>query len=125
MENISSGEIVRSHKGSDPPRFVTLEENTKEFPWVDTCKIRYLFQDESLEAGKDLLTLTNNPSQIPTNLEEVENEAVGDDLTRDYMENIWSIEDLLGRYEREILVWYHRLNYFYFKSIFRLSKRGG
>ena len=59
--------IMRYQKGSDKPRFATLEEHTKEAPWGNTCKIQVFGQDDILEAREDLLTLTKSPSQIPTN----------------------------------------------------------
>ena len=65
--------ITRHHKVSDPPIFSTLEESTKEDPWGDTWKPKILGQDRILEAGEYLLTPTEIPSQIPTNLEEVKN----------------------------------------------------
>ena len=72
MEHLYPKDIVKYQKGSDPPRFDTLEERTKEAPLGGTWKIRILVQYESLEAGEYLLTPTNSPSQIPTNLEEVD-----------------------------------------------------
>ena len=39
---ISPGDIMRYQKGSDLPRVTTLEERTKESPWVETWKIRIL-----------------------------------------------------------------------------------
>ena len=81
-------------------------------------------QDESLGAGGDLLTTTKIPSKISTNLEEVEKYGVGSELTREDMDKLWLTQNLLGWYEKDILVWHHRLNYFSFKSLLRLSKRG-
>ena len=63
---------MRHQKGSYPPIFATLEECTKEDSWGDTWKIRILVQDEILEVVEDLQTLIKSPSQIITNLEEVE-----------------------------------------------------
>ena len=40
------------------------------------------------------------------------------------MNKLWSTEELLGRYERELLVWHHRLNHCSLKYLLRLSKRG-
>ena len=40
------------------------------------------------------------------------------------MDKLWSTEDLLGRDEREILLWHHRLNHCSFKSLIRLYERG-
>ena len=68
MGNLAPKYIVQYQKGSDPPIFSTLEERTKEDPWGDAWKIRILGQYKSLEAVEDLLTPTNSPSQIPTNL---------------------------------------------------------
>ena len=59
-------------------------------------KIRILGQGKSLKLGEDLLTLTETPSQIPTNLEEVDKDAIGYKLKRNYMANLWSTKDLLG-----------------------------
>ena len=95
MGHLSPTEIVRYQKGSDPPRSSTLEERTKDDPWGDTCKIRIWGQGKILEAREDLLTLTESPYQIPTNLEEVDKDAVGSELTREDVDNLWSTEDLL------------------------------
>ena len=81
-------------------------------------------QDKSLEAGDNLINPTDIPSQIPTNLEEADKYAIGSKLTREDMAKLWSTKDILGRDEREILVWYQSLNHFPFKSLIRLSKRG-
>ena len=40
------------------------------------------------------------------------------------MAKLWSIEDLLGQDERDVLVWHHRLNQCPFKYLLRLSRRG-
>ena len=61
MGRLSPNYIVRYQKGSDTPRFATIEEHTKDSPWGDTWKIRIWGQDKSLEAGEDLLT----PTEIP------------------------------------------------------------
>ena len=50
-------------------------------------------QEEILEAGKELLTLTESPSQTPTNLEEVEKYEVGAKIKREEMAKIWLTED--------------------------------
>ena len=71
MGHLYPGDITLYQKGSEPPRFATLEERTKEDSWGYTRKIRILGQDKSLEAGEDLLTTTESPSQIPNNLEDV------------------------------------------------------
>ena len=55
--------------------------------------------------------MNESPSQIPTDLEEVEKYAVGYELTREYMVKLWSTEDLLVREDRDILVWHHRPNH--------------
>ena len=68
-------------------------------------------QDKSLGAGKYLLTPTDSPSKTPTNLEEVDKDAIGANLTREDMYKLCSTKDLLGRDERELLVWHHRLNH--------------
>ena len=121
--HLSPKDILRYHKGSYQPRLFTLEERTKEAPWGDTWKIRLiLVQDKILEVGEDLLTPTESPSQIPTNLKEVYKYAIGSDLTRGYMDKLWSTEDLLVQDKRELLVWHHRLNHCSFKSLLRISK---
>ena len=48
--------------------------------------------------------MTESPSQIPTNLEDVGKGAIGSNITREDMAKIWSTEDLLGRYVRVLLV---------------------
>ena len=68
MRHPSPGYIMRYQKGSYPSIFSNLEECNKEAPWGDTWKIRIWGQYESLEAGEDLLTPADSPSQIPTNL---------------------------------------------------------
>ena len=45
-----------------------------------------------------------SPPQIHTNLEEVDKYAVGSELTMEDMSKLWSTEELLGRYKRELLV---------------------
>ena len=78
--HLSPKDILRYQKGSYPPRFATLEERTKEAPCGVTWKIRILGQDKSLEAGEDLLTLTRSPSQISTNLEELDKDSILSEL---------------------------------------------
>ena len=39
------------------------------------------------------------------------------------MDTLGSTEELLGQDKREILIWHHRLNHFYFKYLLRLSNR--
>ena len=73
MGHLSPGDILRHHKGSDPPIFATIEERTNEASWGDVWKIRILGQEKSLESGEDLLTPTNITSPIITKLYEVEN----------------------------------------------------
>ena len=68
-------------------------------------------QEKSLEAGEDLLTPTEITSQIPTNLEKADKYVIGAELTRGYMEKIWSTENLLGRDDRYLLLWHHRMNH--------------
>ena len=79
---------MRYQKGSDPPRFATLEERTKAAPWGDTRKTRILGQYKSLKAVEDLLTTTESPSQIPTNMEYVVKYVIGAELTREDMEKL-------------------------------------
>ena len=71
MGHLSPKDILRYQKGSDTPIFATLEERTKEAPWGDTWKIRILGQEKILDAEEELLTPSESPYQIPTNLEEV------------------------------------------------------
>ena len=73
MGNLYPKDIVRYHKVSDQPRFVTLEEITKDDPWGDTWKIHILGQYESLETGEDIITMTNSAPQTPPNFEEAKN----------------------------------------------------
>ena len=80
MVRLYPKDIRRYQKGSDSPIFSTIEERTKEAPWGDTWKIRILGQDKSLEAGEDLLTLTRSPSQISTNLEELDKDSILSEL---------------------------------------------
>ena len=86
-------------------------------------EILILVQDESLEAVEDLLTLTKSPSQIPTNLEEVEKDFSEANLMREYMVNLWSTAYLLGQGDREIQVLCHRLNHCSLKFLLVLFKR--
>ena len=39
------------------------------------------------------------------------------------MAKLWSTKDLLGRYDRDLLVWHNQLNYCSFKSLTRIYKR--
>ena len=78
-------------------------------------KIHILSQDNKLEAEKDLLTTNKIPSQITTNLEEVEKYLIGYEILREDMAKMWSTKDLLGWDERELLVWHHSLKHFPFK----------
>ena len=39
------------------------------------------------------------------------------------MEKLWYIKYLLGRYNRELLFWYHRMNHCNLNTLIRLSKR--
>ena len=43
---------------------------------------------------------------------------------RENISKLWSINYLLGREERDILVWHHSMNNFSFKYLIRISKRG-
>ena len=49
---------------------------------------------------------------------------VGAGLTREDMAKMWSTEDILGRYEREILFWHHRLRHCSLKSLLIISNWG-
>ena len=73
---------------------------------------------------KKLLTPTKSPYKIPANLEGVDKYAIRTKLTSEEISQIWSTKDLLGQDEREILLWYHRLNHCSFKSLIRLPQRG-
>ena len=76
MGYLDPGYIVRCQKGSYPPIFANLERHINEATWGDTWKILILGQNESLEAGEDLLTPTKSPSQTPINLEEVDKNMI-------------------------------------------------
>ena len=111
-------------KGLDQPIYTTLEESTKEAPLVDTWKIRILGQGKSLGVEEDLLTMTRSTSQILTNLEKVDKDSVGSNITREDMAKLWSTKDLLGRDKRAVLVWHHIPNHCSFKYLLRIYKRG-
>ena len=85
MGHLSQKDISRYQKGSYPPRFTTLEERTKEDTWGNTRQIRILGQDKSLEVEEYLITLTESPYQIPTNLEEVDKNAIAAKIMREDM----------------------------------------
>ena len=89
---------MKYQKGSDLPIFSTLEERTEEAPWGDTWKILILGQEQCLEAGEDILTPTESPYKLPINLEEAEKYVIVANLMREDMTNMWSKEDLLGKY---------------------------
>ena len=80
--HLEPGDNVKYQNVSDQPCFSTLVEHIKEAPWLDTCKIRILGQEMILESGEDFLTLTETPFQLPTSLDELENDMVGYELTR-------------------------------------------
>ena len=102
MGNLFPWDIIRYQKGPDPPIFSTLEEPNKEASWRDTWKIRIWGQDKILEAGEDLLTLTKNPSQIPTKLDKVDKNAIGADITMEGMSNLCSIEYFFLCYKKDL-----------------------
>ena len=81
-------------------RFYTLEKCIKESPWGDTWKIRIWRQEETLEAGEDILTPTNIPSQLPKNLEVLDKYVLVANIMRDYMAKLWFTNDILGQDER-------------------------
>ena len=81
-------------------------------------------QDKILEAGEDLLTKNNSPSQIPNNLEELDKDEVGSELTGEDMAKLWSNKDVFGRDKRESLVWHHRLKHCSLKPLIIISMRG-
>ena len=124
MGHLSRKDIMRYQKGSDPPRFSTLEECTKETPWRETWKIRVVGQDKILEAGEDHLPTIESPPQILTNLYKMDKYLIGAKLMREDTAKLWSTKELLGRDEREILVWHQSLNHVSFKSLLSLPKRG-
>ena len=66
-----------------------------------------MVQEEIQEAGEDLLTPNESPSQL-------NKDVVGDNLTRKCTAKMWSTKDLLVWEERGFLFWNHRLNYFTF-----------
>ena len=68
MGYIFPGDTLRNWQVVDNHRFATLEESIKEAMWEYTWKIGIWGQEETLVAGEALLTLTNIPSQILTNL---------------------------------------------------------
>ena len=49
--------------------------------------------------------------------------AVVADLTREYMDNLWTKKDFLGQDDRELFFWHHRLNHGNFKYLLILYKR--
>ena len=57
-------------------------------------------------------------------MEEVGKDPLGANIRRGKMAIIWSTKDILGWDKRELLVCYHRLKHYYFKSLLRISKRG-
>ena len=69
-------------------------------------------QNKSLAVGEDLLNTTSIPSQITTNLDEVDRYSVGSGLIMEGMAKLRSTKDLWERDKRELLVWHHRLNHF-------------
>ena len=81
-------------------------------------------QEKGLESGEVLLTPTKSPYLIPNNLEVIDKDALGAELTREYISKLCSTEDHLGWGDKEILVWNHRLNHCYLKSLLRINKRG-
>ena len=64
--NLYPGDIAIYQKGEYQPWFFTLKERIKYDPWKYTRKIHILGQEETLEAGGDLLTPTKIPSYLPT-----------------------------------------------------------
>ena len=69
-----------------------------------------LGQDKILEEEEYLLSPTESQSKIPTNLEEMDRGTIGANIKMEDMDKLWSTKDLMGRGEREILGWHHRLN---------------
>ena len=61
---------------------------------------------------------------MPTNLEEVGKDAIGTDITGEDITKLRSTKYLHRWDEREFLVWHHRMNYYSFKYLIRISKRG-
>ena len=68
MGHLSPGDIVRYQKGSDLPILSTLDDRTKEAPWIDTWKSGFEVKSRSLEAGEDLPNPTKIPYQTSTKL---------------------------------------------------------
>ena len=56
-------------------------------------------------------------------MEEVDKDAIGYELTREDMAKLCSTKYLLGGYERDLLVWHHKMNYCSLKSPLRISNR--
>ena len=73
---------MRYQNGEYQPQFPTLDDCIKDLLWRDTRKIRILGQEYTLEAGEDPPTPTKIPYQLPTNLEKLDKDVVGDELTR-------------------------------------------
>ena len=76
-----------------------------------------------MEVVEDLLTTTNRPLQLPTNLEESEKDVLGYKIKMEDMAKLWYTKELLGWDDRELLFWHHRLKHCTLKKILRLSKR--
>ena len=77
-----------------------------------------------MEEVESLLTPTESPYQIPTNLEELDKYTEESNIVREDMDELWSTENLLGQDERNLLVWHHRMNHCPFKYLLGISKRG-
>ena len=80
--NLYRGDIAIDQKGKYQPWFFTLKERIKYDPWTYTQNIHILGQEDTLEAGVDLLTPTKIQSSLPTNLEEVYKDVLVSKLTR-------------------------------------------
>ena len=94
MRNLVPGDIGRYHKGPDIPILHPGESHQGGLLGRHT-EIQILVQDESLEVGEDLINPTDIPSQLTTNLEDMDKDSVGAKLTRKDMENLWLTEDYL------------------------------
>ena len=66
---------------------------------------------------EDFLNPTKSLSQPTTKLKEADKYVAGDEITREDMTKLCSTGDLLGRDNREILVWHHSLKNFNLKFI--------
>ena len=123
MEYLSPGNIVKCHTGECQHHFSGLVDHTRESPWGDTWVIRTLGQEDTLEVGEDLITPSESPYQIPTNLEDIVIEVDGADLAMEDVSKLWPTKNIVWPDEKELLVCHHRLNHCTFKAFIIFSKR--